>query len=387
MNLVSSFKVFILLLSTIMFIYQLVGSINNYINPNIADTTSILSREEIPLPLITICPLDQLNETKIEQRGYNATINAIESLFYGLKWTNKSIYITWGSDMNKTFDQLLEEVSDEDYDYSHKDGFAVSLIKNGKYYNNKYTAQLKRKLYVGFWGYCWDLEDYDITGSINIVNYFKRSFEVFITDKYLKSYYSVNVKSQLGQHLVSDATKRIWYEINMQKISDTVPGYPKTCIDYENELYAECIDKKIQVLVKPDIGCNPPWLSHQHQCDRKLILEKEFLAAYAEKLNPFVFRDDIQIEKECPTSCTQTIFNARVKAYYFVENAYGIKLSFAENIPYTSKFVTYNFSSFLIDIGSSLGLWFGLSVFGLTDLGILIFQYIKKSKFETLFKK
>ncbi len=387
MSLVSSFKVFILLLSTIMFIYQLVGSINNYINPNIADTTSMISREDIPLPLITICPLDQLNEAKMEQLGYNVTISSIESFFYGLKWTNERIYITWGSDLNKTFDHLLEEVTDKEYVYTNKDGFAVSLIKNGKYYSNKYTAQLKRKLYVGFWGYCWDLEDYDITGNINIVNYSERSFEVFITEKSLKTFYSVNVNSQLGQHLVSDTTKRIWYEINMQKISQTVPGYPNNCIDYENELYAECIDKKVQALVKPEIGCNPPWLSDQDQCDTKLIFQKENLAAYTEKLNPFVFRDDIQIEKECPSSCTQTIFNARVKAYYYVENAYGIKLSFAENIPFTSKFVTYNFSSFLIDIGSSLGLWFGLSVFGLTDLGILIFQYIKKSKFEAFCKK
>ena len=34
--------------------------------------------------------------------------------------------------------------------------------------------------------------------------------------------------------------------------------------------------------------------------------------------------------------------------------------------------LAYGFSGFLIDMGSSLGLWFGLSVFGITDLGVVI---------------
>ena len=43
-----------------------------------------------------------------------------------------------------------------------------------------------------------------------------------------------------------------------------------------------------------------------------------------------------------------------IQAYY-TDDGHGVKISFVENIPYTSKFVTYNFSSFMIDIGSSLG--------------------------------
>ena len=34
---------------------------------------------------------------------------------------------------------------------------------------------------------------------------------------------------------------------------------------------------------------------------------------------------------------------------------------------------------FYLKKGSSLGLWFGLSVFGLTDLGIAIINYIKST--------
>ena len=47
--------------------------------------------------------------------------------------------------------------------------------------------------------------------------------------------------------------------------------------------------------------------------------------------------------------------------------------------------LAYDFSNYLIDIGSSLGLWFGLSVFGLADLMVMILQFANKIKNGTLF--
>ncbi len=188
-----------------MFIYQFTKSLNNLLNPMVADTTVVISRKDISLPLITICPSNQINKTKIHSLGYD--VNEWENLLYGIKEINKSLVITWG------FDQLLFEVLDSN-DISTS-GLHVSLIKDGNFYSDIYTAHLKRKFYIGFWGYCWELEDYDIHGSLYIVNNLKSLFDVFVTEKYMKSYYSVNYKSQLGQYLTSDARKRIWYEINM----------------------------------------------------------------------------------------------------------------------------------------------------------------------------
>ena len=43
----------------------------------------------------------------------------------------------------------------------------------------------------------------------------------------------------------------------------------------------------------------------------------------------------------------------------------------------TKIVVTYNLSDFLVDIGSLLGFWLGLSVFGLTDLAENLAQFAK----------
>ena len=53
-------------------------------------------------------------------------------------------------------------------------------------------------------------------------------------------------------------------------------------------------------------------------------------------------------------------------------------LKFDEVVVHKTKVLAYRFSNFVIDMGSSLGLWFGLSVFGITDLIFTVFQYAKK---------
>ena len=66
--------------------------------------------------------------------------------------------------------------------------------------------------------------------------------------------------------------------------------------------------------------------------------------------------------------------------YAKASNRSFMRLDFANEVIYTTKKLAYGSSEFLIDMGSSLGLWFGLSVFGLTDLGIVAFQWIRKLK-------
>ena len=58
----------------------------------------------------------------------------------------------------------------------------------------------------------------------------------------------------------------------------------------------------------------------------------------------------------------------------------SLMLKFDDLVVHRTKVLAYGFSDFLIDLGSSLGLWFGLSVFGITDLGMTAYQWIKKLK-------
>ena len=74
--------------------------------------------------------------------------------------------------------------------------------------------------------------------------------------------------------------------------------------------------------------------------------------------------------KPCTVTKSKIISDGKVKHDFRLENTLNIK--FESDVVFRRKVLAYDFSSFLIDMGSSLGLWFGLSVFGITDMGIFI---------------
>ena len=67
---IGALKKLILVFSTAMFIYQASVAIGKLVNPPIIDSTQRLSITNIDPPLITICPLNQINSTKFIQFGY-----------------------------------------------------------------------------------------------------------------------------------------------------------------------------------------------------------------------------------------------------------------------------------------------------------------------------
>ena len=140
-------------------------------------------------------------------------------------------------------------------------------------------------------------------------------------------------------------------------------------------------------MFKPLINCAPPWLSQKDQCDANTNVTEKNYAEFFDKTwyvaNGINTMDtDIYLGKDnCPKPCTTqksiVMFNEKDKNVF---NQTYLTLIFDNEVVHTTKQLGYGPSEFLIDMGSSLGLWFGLSVFGITDLGISATQYMKHVK-------
>ena len=77
----------------------------------------------------------------------------------------------------------------------------------------------------------------------------------------------------------------------------------------------------------------------------------------------------------CNKACQVTRPNILKNAEHTFRGPAKLKIVFDDIVVWKTKMLAYDFSDFLIDMGSSLGLWFGLSVFGITDLGIMVIQW------------
>ena len=119
MNTLNIFNTIVKLLSTVAFIFTLNFLIVQLLNPPLADVSGKLFLSNIdPIPLITICPFNQINGSKLKYLGYDKTSYFLK----GVKDIDGEQHLTWGSDINKTFEELLEfvvDISTENYSGLH----------------------------------------------------------------------------------------------------------------------------------------------------------------------------------------------------------------------------------------------------------------------------
>ena len=130
------------------------------------------------------------------------------------------------------------------------------------------------------------------------------------------------------------------------------------------------------------VGCVYPWLSNRNQCttitrnDSIDGIRSYFSWKY---ILPYYYTKKTAAEKKCKNPCITTkIF---IQSLPTVDNSYGFSMTNLEFNPAViieRKERSYGFFNFLVDAGSSLGLWLGLSFISLIDLIPLMIAQVRK---------
>ena len=172
-----------------------------------------------------------------------------------------------------------------------------------------------------------------------------------------------------------------WYTNKVSLISNEDPLKKKSCQHYGSDLntYEYCVDKSISNTMMTGLGCNPPYLSMNNICNT--VLEKERVRKFFKKIdywNSYIMKlidlDPMTIQDNCTDPCLTTHVDVYLHSEGRSEHpkpTYArVNLSFKKEVEKRSRVISYDFYNFLIDIGSSLGLWLGISVFSLTDIAL-----------------
>ena len=277
---------------------------------------------------------------------------------------------SWGAHLNKTFDKMLNNILhdiDEVNDFNPK-------IRN----KNKNIAD---KVFVARYGYCIRIRDYDPSQLSIITMKQMHTTYVFLTDKYKDTHPSPNFEPQRGEMIFLEPGVEKWYKIRLTVISNMDPLHIGSCKDYtsEQENYADCVDEILQQVMIPELGCIPPFLSPKNQCNKtfeytrvqKFFRKIDFWNSYMMKL---IDMEEITIQQNCTDPCFVTKSEVQLQNQgppdHPLETFAKINLKFKNVAEKNFRVIDYEFFDFLIEIGSSLGLWLGLSVFTLTDIAL-----------------
>ena len=376
MNIIRSFKISIAVFSSIMFIYQTSEAVNKLIHPPVVDTTTTLNIADVDL-LVTVCPLDQWNESKINELGYRTP----GEMMSGMILTTEK-FVGWGEHLNLTFDDLVLKtqnfnLSNPLIEMVHPDLTTIIKIAH------------EENFYPQF-GWCYDLVNFTTSGEVKLRFHMGSKdnrvsqYKVFITDKRLRTRTTLHTKSLWGSIEVR-RYKDTNYVIKVDQLSYFDPRNPDACKTFTSDGFDKCVDKELKKVWKPLINCNPPWVTSEDKCKGKLNVttdnEKMIIKQTLETASGLIQMTNFPAKRKCFKPCTvaqsMVFSNGRGKdsaLYAF------LTLDFADEVAYTTKELAYGPSEFLIDMGSSLGLWFGLSVFGITDLGIMAAQSVEDTR-------
>ena len=130
------------------------------------------------------------------------------------------------------------------------------------------------------------------------------------------------------------------------------------------------------------MDCLPPWLSSKDECSRTTTTHDQTKQEISEIIyqnftSPQEKLKILNTEKKCKNPCRKMTNTISLAAQYRHFGKTTLEFRFRNTVKIEKKIVVYTFFNFIIDVGSSLGLWLGLSALGITDLVIQVLMVAK----------
>ena len=228
---------FILAFSFVMFCMQANIALNNFFYPPVVDSTEKFTIAEIDAPLITICPLDTLNHTIQESFGYIH----FQDFLRGIDIENEAI--AWGAQHNLTFLEMYGKIVDQKIPRS------IEITNDG---GERYYSDYESRFYPKY-GRCYDLANLTVNGKINIRvqglhnNVSKGQAEVFITDKKLRTFSTVDTPSHWGTSITIRNGMTSQCMVKVELVSNYDARNPSSCKNYADGEFEKCVDEGLQV--------------------------------------------------------------------------------------------------------------------------------------------
>lgn len=334
------------------------NAITKYVQKPIVQQTTTTSFQNIEKPVIYICQDGQFSYKKAEEFGYKSQTDVIFGLLGYPDMTN----ITWkGRHGNVSFADLAKKVYSTNYT-------KFKYINDVK---NDITQNLREEFFAPP-GFCFKVQPRKDQIKFRVTE----KSTAFITDpaktNFLKLYrmkYGSIRFGPIGNSLYESKV----FEIQISLHNNFVDEGMK-CTEYGSHTYGECIESKMENSLLDCYGCLPPWFGNSTHLTCEInknvkTPDKESLKGYRHEFHLFDKGIDMDLFKQCLPPCLTMHVNYKLISYSTsAKNHATIRFIFANEVNIYTNVNGYDMFSLVVDMGSSLGLWLGLSALGLFDI-------------------
>lgn len=370
--------------------FQLVHLCIEYIKPSITITQEkMVNLEDIEFPIvIKICIIPGFDEAAIRDAGYSESWY----YFYGQSKFNGSIF-GWAGHNNQS--ETLGEVAE--IFKRVRNGQVVDLLKRVRIRNDKgiftdIPLEYVKQKRVNYPNNCQTLDLLEVTeikGTIKkqiwieFENLTDRSVEIIIKGRNLDCGRDIKDHSFYSTGQTIKVDKNLLWKSYMVEISQRVyveEGPSKRCKNYptaEFSSYKDCDDSFVSGIITREVpGLVPIWQNDN--------LEKVSTRVFDENFKMGQINMDHLIDgtllPDCPLPCQTTHTHTKfLSTHEAAKTVLDITFS-SEVMVTTTNMLGPTFSSFLSEVGGSMGLWLGLGVVQLLQLVVTCSTVFKNAK-------
>ncbi len=344
-----------------MFVIQVRSAIIRLVDPPMVDSTYERNINADDMPLVTVCPTNQTNKTRLTELKYWY----LEKFLTGMSFCDGKLCVSWGNNINLTYEEILGQVLDTQ---------SVADIDFLQFKKQAKTVFLPR------FGFCKEISITNSTKFLTIMNNNNTNdVRVLITDKSYRSYFMPDISSHEGNKIYLQYQKKlyVYVKIRISKLCKEKQE-PQTRDEFKN-----CVEAGVQKELSNTERCLPPWLSFKNECNGTYpgnFHNKNYNMSFLEFVNNYVTTilslNNLKQETECKKSCKTTKYIIDERELMYNDRSRGF-ITFDQHVHVTEKVPNYSLFNFIIDVGSSLGLWLGLSVLGMHDLVVVVIDLVK----------
>ena len=226
-------------------------------------------------------------------------------------------------------------------------------------------------------GLCFDIENFDDELRIS----FSFDAKLFLVDPLMDNIVFTGVQSMIGDPIILGAKSNVSYEMLALEVDTLKTVKSEDLSDCSNMSFNSCILD----LIANDLldNCLPPWITWNQDyliknktCQNlpRFSEEKEYLwyKLCADIVDGYLPNFFIPCHRKCIN------FNYSMKKISFKSNFphfHTLQIHFIDLVRVNKESLQYGYFDMLVEIGSSLGLWLGLSA---ADLVATTFQSYEK---------
>ena len=332
------------------------NSLTRFLNPHLIPSPEFLLLMPEMKPLMIICARNQFNIAAANEEGYSS----FATFFQGKlnTSTDDKYEISWNGISNLPSDDILEKIFDSNFE---------SL----KFISNVTT----KDIFVLPQGHCKQIVSINERRVTRLhVEIESGAFQVFFTDKRRNLHFKIDETTFSGDPIFletsSDIRQHRFYEV---RFTEDIRGEKVFCRSYptgEFQSFKECNLASDDENIMPVLGCVPPWMSPRNKCNETVTVpaSKFDRLAFAQQSNIDLIRAGLSYSsRSCKGECNKKSVKSKFYRQLNSVSSNAIYIYFSALFQRTSEFPDFAEQDLLVDIGSNMGLFLGLSIVGILD--------------------